>query len=274
MFQDLDATLKAVLDDANAPADLRAAEVSFETPDKDFKPSQPTVNLYLYELVENRELRDNAPIMDRVGDQYTVRRPPMRVDCTYLVTGWSIKTGALKADEEHRLLGLTLLWLGRFPVIPSDYLQGVLKDPPQLYPLIALVAQTKEDFSLGQFWSALGIAPRPAFSLTVTLTVQPVEEADQYPALKQVQLQGNSLADAVLNGRVTDPTLAPLAGAAVKIDETGQQTTTDQQGRFVISPLDFGKYTLVVDAAGRPQGRMPIDYEADRQIHNVILPGP
>ena len=38
MFDDLDATLRAVLADAAAPADVRTAEVSFDTPDRDFKP--------------------------------------------------------------------------------------------------------------------------------------------------------------------------------------------------------------------------------------------
>ena len=33
MFQDLDATLKAMLSDAAAPADVRNADVSFVTPD-------------------------------------------------------------------------------------------------------------------------------------------------------------------------------------------------------------------------------------------------
>jgi hypothetical protein len=47
MLHDLDATLRAVLTDPAAPADIRTAEISFETPDKDFRPAQPTVNLFL-----------------------------------------------------------------------------------------------------------------------------------------------------------------------------------------------------------------------------------
>ena len=41
MFQDLDTTLEAMLDDAAAPTDLRNADVSFDTPDKDYKPAHP-----------------------------------------------------------------------------------------------------------------------------------------------------------------------------------------------------------------------------------------
>ena len=141
MFQDLDATLKTILDDSAAPEDLRNSEVSFETPDKDFKPAADTaVNLFLYEVQENRALRNNAPIIDRVGDQYISQPPPLRVDCTYLVTTWSTKTGGVKAEEEHKLLGLALLWLSRFPVIQNGFLQGSLKNLPQLYPLPTMVA--------------------------------------------------------------------------------------------------------------------------------------
>ena len=52
-----------MLDDAAAPADLRAADVSFDTPDKDFKPAQATVNLFLHEVIENRALRDEARVI-------------------------------------------------------------------------------------------------------------------------------------------------------------------------------------------------------------------
>ena len=57
------------------------------------------------------------------------RAPPLRVDCGYLVTAWSPKAGGLKAQEEHRLLGLALLWLSRFPVLEEPFLQRLPADP-------------------------------------------------------------------------------------------------------------------------------------------------
>jgi hypothetical protein len=64
MLRDLDDTLKNVLDDSDTPAELKAAEVSFELPDKNFAPTQPTVNLFFYDVHENRELRDPEPIIE------------------------------------------------------------------------------------------------------------------------------------------------------------------------------------------------------------------
>ena len=46
MFHDLDSTLTAILDDATAPKELRDADVSFETPDRNFAPGRPTVNSF------------------------------------------------------------------------------------------------------------------------------------------------------------------------------------------------------------------------------------
>lgn len=171
MFQDLDATLTRVLDDgAMATAsvvppltELLNAEVSFITPDRTFQPglTQATVNLFLYDVKENRELRDQVPIVEKVGNSFVRRLPPVRVDCSYIVTAWSNGTAATQVVEEHRLLAQALLWLSRFPTIPSQYLQGGLTTQP--FPLTTMVAQMDANKNAGEFWNALGIPPRPAF---------------------------------------------------------------------------------------------------------------
>ena len=125
--------------------------------------------------------------------RYTSRLPSLRVDCTYLVTAWSAQTAGLKAQEEHHLLGLALIWLSRFPVIDDRFLQGTLKTPAQPYPLATLVAQTNEGQPMGHFWSALGVSPKPAFSLTVTITVDPFDQIDQFGTVQAIDIQTTSL---------------------------------------------------------------------------------
>jgi len=49
------------------------------------------------------------------------------------------------------------------------------------------VAQTREHPGAGEFWSALGVAPRPAFSLTATVALQPVDDVAEYPAVQEVR---------------------------------------------------------------------------------------
>jgi Pvc16 N-terminal domain len=173
MFQDLDDTLRAILGDSAMPdslADLHQADVSFITPDKNFTPAQATVDFFLYDVKENRELRDPTPILEKVGTRFIRRPPPVRIDCSYIVTTWSGATGAVKVAEEHRLLGQALLWLSRFPTIPAAYLQGTLKD--ELYPPPTMVAQLDPNKNAGEFWDALDIPPRPAFYLTVTVAME------------------------------------------------------------------------------------------------------
>jgi hypothetical protein len=274
MFQDLDATVKAMFADSAAPDDLRNAEVSFDTPDKDFKPNLATLNFFLHEVAENRALRDEARVLQRAGDTYTSRLPSLRLDCTYLITAWSPQTAGLKAEEEHRLLGLALVWLSRFPVIDDRFLQGTLKSPTQPYPLSTLVAQTKEGQPMGEFWSALGVPPRAGFSLTVTITAEPFDQVEEFAALQGVRVQTTSLLHPALIGRVLDHTLAPVAGVSVTVAETGGQVTSAPDGGFAVAGLAFGTYTLHVQAAGQPGQQVPVTYAADSQIHNVILPGP
>jgi hypothetical protein len=274
MFDDLDATVKAVLDDAAAPAELRAADVSFDTPDRDYKPTQATVNLFLHEVSENRTLRDEARVMTRTGDGYTSRMPSLRVDCTYLATAWSTQAAGLKAAEEHRLLGLALQWLSRFPVVDERFLRGALRTPPQPYPLTTLVAQTQEGRSNAEFWSALGVAPRPAFSVTVTLTVEPYDQVEQFAAAQVFRVASTLIPRAALAGRVLDHNLAPVPGAAVAVVGTGAQAVSAANGEFVVPGLDFGAYTLRVQPAGGPAQEVPVTYAAEHQLLTVVLSQP
>lgn len=260
--------------DPAAPNDLRNAEVSFDTPDQDFKPNLATLNFFLHEVAENRALRDEARVLQRSDGTYTSRLPSLRLNCTYLVTAWSPQTAGLKAEEEHRLLGLAVVWLSRFPVIDDRFLQGTLKSPAQPYPLSTLVAQTKEGQPMGEFWSALGVPPRAAFSLTVTITAEPFDQVEQFAAVQGVRVQTTSLPHPALAGRVLDHTLAPVAGASVTVAETGGQATSGPDGGFAVAGLEFGHYTLHVQASGHPDQQVPVMYAADRQIHNVVLPGP
>jgi len=274
MFQDLDATLQAMLEDPAAPAVVHGADVSFDTPDKAYQPQQLTLNLFLHEVSENRELRDDGRFIQQTGSTYTSTLPALRVDCSYLVTAWSPDTAGLKAQQEHSLLGFALLWLGRFPGIDDTYLRGTLVNPIQPYPLSTVIAQKKEGRGFGDFWTALGIAPRPAFSLTVTIALQPFDVPDTFPGVDGVQIRSNSLEYPALNGRVLDHQLRPVPAATVTVAQTGTQVTAGANGQFAIAGLAFGAYTLRVSVTGQPDQQQAVVYAADSQVHDVFLTSP
>jgi Pvc16 N-terminal domain len=161
MLDDLDRTLRGLI--GAEVADLPADHLHFEPPDGDFTPAVPAVNLFLYDVRENRQLRSNDWQLDRPGDgSVTKRRTPRRVDCSYLITAW-----AGDPLSEHLLLGQVLHALLRSPVIGGDIPQGQLAG--QELPTSILQPTLLQ--GIGEFWQAMGNKPRAAVHLTVTVAV-------------------------------------------------------------------------------------------------------
>ena len=256
MFHDLDSTLTAILNDASAPTELRNADVTFQTPDKNFAPGQPTVNLFLFDVKENRARREQVPHAERLGDAFVRRFPPLRVDCTYLVTTWSSEIGAIKIAEEHRLLGLAFLWLSRFGTVPDVFLQGSLANQP--FAPLALLAHMEGRPNIGEFWSALAISPRPSFTLVATIAMTLALELPEGPPVvtHEIRLEikdrpGTREATFEIAGIVRNAaTLAPLADASVTLLELERTARTDLAGRFRFDGLKSGPYTLRTAASG------------------------
>ena len=115
VINDLDKTLDALL-----KRDLPSGTVSFDPPDGKFAPSLPCTDLFLYDVRENRDLRVNERVVERVtAGKVTTRRPPVRIDCSYLITAW-----ASDAQNEHLLLSRVIKILLRYPALPEEVLQG------------------------------------------------------------------------------------------------------------------------------------------------------
>ena len=167
MLDDLDRTLREVI--GGQVADLPPDHLHFEPPDGDFTPAVPAVNLFLYDVRENRELRATDWQVDRPGNGQVVKtRAPRRVDCSYLITAW-----AGDPLSEHLLLGRVLRALLRSPVIGGAAPQGALAG--QSLPTSILQPSLLQ--GIGEFWQAIGNKPRAAVHFTVTIavdTAQPV----------------------------------------------------------------------------------------------------
>lgn len=173
MFQDLDTTLAELLRRQLPPALVEQVSISFATPDGQFPPPSvalPAINLFLYDIQENRELRGIEPVMERDSDGKVTRiPPPVRVDCHYLVTAWAKSGGQQPEQDEHRLLGEVMRVLLRFRELPREVLRGGLTT--QRMPLRATVLTTSTQQSRGDFWQALGGKPKAAFNYTVTIGI-------------------------------------------------------------------------------------------------------
>jgi hypothetical protein len=170
MIDDLDRTMEALLETELPPDLVSQITISFATPDDQFPPTSvtlPAVDLFLYDVRESRELRDNDWIIERSSDGTTTkRRPPIRVECSYLVTAWASDSSTTPALDEHRLLSEVMLVLLRHPTLPPAVLQGSLQG--QSPPLPAVTLQPGRLQSMGEFWQALGGKPKAALNYTVT----------------------------------------------------------------------------------------------------------
>lgn len=178
MIHDLDETLRELLTQTLPPALVEQVTISFATPDDQFPPTSvtlPALNLFLYDVQENRELRSNEWRVKRGSDGMATKRPPpVRVNCSYLVTAWPSESAPQPAEDEHRLLGEVMKVLLRYPTIPAEVLQGDLQGQEPPLPTISLNPGRLQ--SVGEFWQALGGKPKAALNYTVTLGVD-VHEA-------------------------------------------------------------------------------------------------
>ena len=174
MINDLDKTLKELLKQELPQELVSQVTISFDTPDDQFPPSSvtlPAIDLFLYDVRENRELRSNEWIVKRESNgTATKKRPPVRVECSYLITAWPSESAPNPAQDEHHLLGEVMKVLLRHPTIPAGILQGGLKG--QEPPLPAITLQPGRLQSLGEFWQALGGKPKAALNYTVTIGVE------------------------------------------------------------------------------------------------------
>jgi Pvc16 N-terminal domain len=282
MFELLDASLAELLKDSRlstALTQLPTANVRFQTPGT-YTPDRATVSLFLYETRENRELRDPVPIVEPLNGLSVRRRPPLRVDCTYLVTAWSNLTGEDKITAEHGLLAEALNWLTRFPLIPDRYLQlGGLTG--QVFAPPTLVAQMNAAKNVGEFWSALGIAPRPFFDLVVTITMDLDQALEEFPVttvLTNYQ-QGSNTTSAeerlAIGGTVRDKANKTVRDAWVRLEPAGITTVTDKDGRFIFDNIAGGSgITLRARAPGKGEATTPAGFQIPSLTGNYDLQFP
>ncbi len=261
MIRDLSLTLQALLDDPALTAafpELAAAQIVFDRPAESFSPTQTTVDLFLYDIRENMELRSTESKYERFDSQVRIYPPPVRVICSYLITAWPVG-GPDLALQEQRLLSQVLQVLSRYPTIPATFLKGKLvgQEPP--LPMMAAKADGLKEPS--EFWTAIGNTLRPSVTLAATIAMDVVAPATAPMVLTPVSRLGErtgpdveqvSAATAItshwIGGQVTGAGNAPVGGAMVKLIELGLVARTGTDGRYTLGSMPAGVYTLQVQS--------------------------
>lgn len=261
MINDLSETLRAILDDpkiASTFPELAAAQVVFDRPTEQFNPSQTTVNLFLYDVREDMELRSSEPVIARQNGKATIKRPPLRVACSYLLTVWVVGGGELPLQEQ-KILSQAMIVLSRYPTIPESFLKGSLAGQEPPLPMMASRSDAMKNPS--EFWTAIGNKLRPSITVVVVisldvfapetapLVITSEVRVGERTAPDEQKLTAQTTQDLFrISGQVTGANKAPIAGVAVTLKGTGFQSVTDAEGHYSLGPLAKGSYTVRAQA--------------------------
>ncbi len=255
MIRDLSETLKTVLQDptfALVFPELAAADIVFDRPLDPFNPPKTTIDLFLYDVRENLELRGNEYTVTKINGQSITHPAALRLACSYLVTAWPVG-GAELALQEHRLLTQVLRVLSRYPMIPANFLQGTLvgQDPP--LPMVALHPDALKN--LAEFWSSLGSKMKASLTVTVTISVPVFADITEFLVTTHTTSYstGNNIPPETVQhvgGRVLNQISAAVSGAHVDLLDAGLTSTTDSDGQFDFQPVIPGTYSIRVAAVG------------------------
>ncbi|MBL8298420.1 MAG: DUF4255 domain-containing protein [Rhodanobacteraceae bacterium] len=261
------------------------SQVRFQPPDQDWRTYVGTLtvlglpanalNVYLVDVRENRKLRSNERVRQRVpGADGMVREvpAPRRVDCHYLISAWSPATVTPAVEptlDEHALLYKAIVALDRAePLVPRKvYAPSPL---PAGFPLaiaddeLPTTLLPVEGYAkLAEFWGTMGedhrLRPVIHLVLTVPLLYEPQPMGGmvttRYAVLRPRDSSDPGDVLVEIGGRVVDSTHplpdgspSPLPGAWVTIEtmlgKRLQLTRCDAFGRYTFATLRDGDYRL------------------------------
>ena len=157
-------------------------DISFESPSREnaARLTRPTLNVYLFDIQENRELRRDPWQHGREGDRGTKRRPPVRLQCSYMITAWSSEV-----EDEHRLLAGAARALFRNPTLPAEVLEGALEGETEIPSRVSAPDEFKDVVDL---WSVLDSDLKPSLRLVVTVPLE-LEVGEEGPLVLERELR-------------------------------------------------------------------------------------
>ena len=250
----------------------REVGITFEAPTRERieRLTRPTINLFLFDVRENTELRQTNWQVTRGNGHAERRQPPRRIDLRYMVSALTTEI-----EDEHALLWRALATLLKYPELPKDLLPEALRAIE--VPIAAKVSPDDEGRRLLDVWSALGTPPHPALCYVVTAPVD-LELAVQAP-LVLTRTARYTRADASgvapersthIGGMVRDQAGAPVVGVTVAIEGSAAEgCVTDEGGRFTLHGVPLGAVRLRVT---RTDGRQQVvDMQVPQAGYDLVL---
>ena len=272
MINSLDATIEALLT-TRWPTQPPPVEISFDTPyGTTF--NSPTIDLFLYDVRENLEMRNTEWVALPVTPpsdppRVRVKRPRVQVDCSYIVTAWTTTDVIM---SEHQLLSTAIRILLHHRRFPEDVLRDeLLTGRTMVYRTLSL--QT-DYLSMGEFWQAMEGKPKVAFNYQVTLSIDPSrEESDPessietvktgVPYIEQYQVVKGRLVDAVTTDPIEDIRIFLVQNPDTSEISYKLKAVSDVQGRYFFGGLEKGKQTIRFADSDDPESGWHEDMDID-----------
>jgi len=257
MFADLDESIRQLLIQRGG-LDSGEVDIAFDMPTGEWAGAiaKPTVNLYLYDIRENTELKIPTAWTVHEGPNNTAikSRPDFRVDLAYKITAF-----ANAIEDEHRLLSRVLLTLLQHPVLPEELLQGLVagQEIPTLTAQPGGILQSPADY-----WGALDSDIKPSIDYRVTLRIDLHQEITVGLALTSQfkvgpMVDGNGVVEFEelpfqIGGRIhqKENPEEGIPNVKVTLLERALDAVTDAEGRYRFRGVPAGDYTLVILAPG------------------------
>lgn len=228
-------------------------DVSFEAPTRERidRLVRPTVNLFLFDLTENTEMRQSSFPVTRVSDHAERRMPPRRMDLRYMVSALTTEV-----EDEHRLLWRVLATLLKYSQLPDELLPDELRGVEG--GVTAKANQVDDGRRMMDVWSGLGATPHPAIYYVVTAPLD-LDVVVRSPLVLTRTLRyrrhasGAAVDDTAtdIGGAIHDKSGQPVSGASVVIEGSAREPVqTNAAGEFVLSAVAAGTARLRVTAPG------------------------
>jgi hypothetical protein len=198
VIRQLDEVIESLLiQKAPVGSKLKEATINFDLPDANWRMGLPvgkiTVNCYLYDVKENRELRRPESSGKLVDKKWVRQSPPARIDCSYCITVWSPiensgTTGISSISQEHEVFSSVLNVLlanNDFSNDIADILENKWGFPEPPRPI--KVASQDGIKNQPEFWGALNQQLKPSINYVVNIAMEVGESLVPEPLVERVE---------------------------------------------------------------------------------------
>ena len=238
--------------------------------------TMPTLNLYVYDIRESRQLQHSGRQVDRKASRNlqsaNVSWTPDWFDVSILLTAWD-----RTALGEHYLISEALSLLLRHRSIQEQFLAPELRRYGNLSMSVAL----EPPIEVGSLWSALNVPLRPALYLTVAVPID--SQQNSIPMVWERIVSLNNLLDkqgdcAVITKKVAiaglvknETTNLPISEVGIIVAGTEKSTESNDEGLFFFDNLSTGNYVLVLDYPGYSSQNVNVLVETEGYSFKEIL---